>query len=255
MGKVFKNKRLNGVNEKPGFRSPESDKLLIKKSKIRFLIPRILLGLVILFAIFFFAKVAIWENNYYKSKEGSERASTEQVQVPTEQTVEEKEVTDEERSEYTVSAELPRFLTIEKLGIYNARILAVGVTADGAMDVPVNIFDVGWYVGSNKPGEGGTVVIDGHNGGPNVHGVFKELPLLGANDTIKIERGDGRTFTYKVVENVDIPLSSSNEYMETAFKSPEEGKESVTLISCTGEWSQVQYTYLSRQFVRAILQK
>ena len=50
-----------------------------------------------------------------------------------------------------------------------------------------------------------------------------------------------------------IPLSEANDYMATAIKTPLNGKESVTLISCAGEWSQAQRTYLSRQFVRAIL--
>lgn len=252
---MFKKTRLDGVDEKPGFRSPESDKLLIKKNKFRVLIPRVIVGLVVLFLVVFFVRVAVWENHYYTEKEGSTRAVAETVQVPTEQEVDETEVTDAERSDYTVAADLPRYLTIEKLGIYNARILQVGVTTDGAMDVPNNIFDVGWYVGSAKPGSGGVIVIDGHNGGPNIHGVFKELPNLTAGDKIKIERGDGKTFIYKVVENNTVPLSGANSYMETAFTSPEDGVESVTLISCTGEWSQVQYTYLSRQFTRAILEK
>lgn len=247
-------KRLNGVNEKPGFRSPESDKLLIKKSKIRYLIPRIIIAAIVLFFIIFFARVAIWENNYYKDKEGSARAVAE-VQAPAEQTVDETEVTDAERSNYTVEPDMPRFLTIEKLGVYNARIIPVGVTADGAMDVPNNIFDVGWYTGSGKPGDGGTMIIDGHNGGPNIHGVFKELPILDSTTEIKVERGDGKIFKYRVVENVDVPLSQANDYMEKAFETPIRGNESLTLISCTGEWSQVQYTYLSRQFVRAVLEK
>ena len=50
-----------------------------------------------------------------------------------------------------------------------------------------------------------------------------------------------------------MPLSEANDYMATAIKTPLSGKESVTLISCSGEWSQAQRTYLSRQFVRAIL--
>lgn len=251
----MKQKRLNGVDEKPGFRSPESDKLLIKKSKLRFYLPKIIMGIVALFLVIFFLRVAIWENNYYKDKEGSTRATAETVQAPGNQEVDETAVSDAERSEYFVEADLPRYLTVEKLGIYNARVIAMGVTADGAMDVPNNIFDVGWYIGSSKPGEGGTVVIDGHNGGPNIHGVFKELPSLVQGDTIVIERGDGRKFNYKVAENVTVPLSDANAYMETALNSPVPGQESVTLISCTGDWSQVQYTYLSRQFTRAILEK
>ena len=70
---------------------------------------------------------------------------------------------------------------------------------------------------------------------------------------IKIERGDGEVFEYQVVENIAVPLDEANSYMVTAANTPVEGKESVTLISCTGEWSQQQGTYLSRQFTRAII--
>jgi LPXTG-site transpeptidase (sortase) family protein len=114
---------------------------------------------------------------------------------------------------------------------------------------------VGWYVNSGLPGKGGTMLIDGHNGGPHVHGVFKDLPILESGDLIIVERGDGEKFTYSVVDNKEVPLSESDVYMATAMKSPEAGKESVTLISCTGEWSQSQGTYLSRQFARAVLVK
>ena len=60
-------------------------------------------------------------------------------------------------------------------------------------------------------------------------------------------------YKYKVVENKAVLLSESDAYMATAARSPEQGKESVTLISCTGEWSQQRGTYLSRQFTRAVL--
>ena len=129
----------------------------------------------------------------------------------------------------------------------------MGVNTAGELDTPNNIFDVGWYEGSSKPGEGGTMIIDGHNGGPHVYGVFKNLPDLMEGDIIQVERGDGEIFKYRVAENKAVPLTESNDYMSTAAKSPESGKESVTLISCTGEWSQAQGTYLSRQFTRAVL--
>ena len=32
-----------------------------------------------------------------------------------------------------------------------------------------------------------------------------------------------------------------------------DGKETVTVITCTGEWSQTRQTYLSRQYLRATL--
>lgn len=205
--------------------------------------------LVVLFLVFLI-RVAVFESGYYSEKEGSERAVTEQTDNSE---LDETEPTEAEVAEYTVAPDRPRYLTIEKLGVAKSRILPMGVNTDGELNTPNNIFDVGWYEGSGKPGEGKTMMIDGHNGGPHVYGVFKNLPSLAEGDIIEIERGDGAKFKYRVVENVAVDLNDSDGYMATAARSPEPGKESVTLISCTGEWSQSQGTYLSRQFTRAVL--
>lgn len=208
----------------------------------------------VLFLVFFI-KVATYEASYYSDKEGSERAVAEAVtgEQPEEEELIEEEPTEQEVREYVVAPDRPRYLSISKLGINKARILPMGVNASGELDTPRNIFDVGWYEASGKPGQGGTMVIDGHNGGPHVLGVFKNLPSLASGDIITVERGDGVIYNYEVVENQSILLSEADAYMATAAKSPQPGKESVTLISCTGEWSQQQRTYLSRQFVRAVL--
>ena len=208
----------------------------------------------VLFLVFFI-KVATYEASYYSEKEGSERAVAEAVtdEQPEDEELIEEEPTEQEVREYVVAPDRPRYLSISKLGINKARILPMGVNASGELDTPRNIFDVGWYEASGKPGQGGTMVIDGHNGGPHVLGVFKNLPNLVSGDIITVERGDGVIYNYEVVENQSISLSEADAYMTTAAKSPQLGKESVTLISCTGEWSQQQRTYLSRQFVRAVL--
>lgn len=206
--------------------------------------------LLVLFLIYFI-RVVSFENYYYNEKEGSER-DVATISNGNEDLIEEKP-SDDEVKEYVVAPDRPRYLIVEKLGVKRARILPMGVNTSGELDTPRNIFDVGWYEGSGKPGLGGTMMIDGHNGGPHVHGVFKDLPKLANGDIIKIERGDGEVFEYEVVENKAIALDESNAYMSTAAKTPVEGRESVTLISCTGEWSQQQGTYLSRQFTRAVL--
>ena len=205
-------------------------------------------GILGLLLLIYIVKVLTFENWYYESKEGSERA----VAVSNEPELDETQPTETEVAEYTVAADRPRYLTIEKLGIAKARVLPVG-SENGEMGTPNNIFDVGWWTESGKPGQGKTMIIDGHNGGPHVKGVFKALPSLATGDIIQVERGDGQVFRYKVVENKEVPLAEADAYMHQAAVSPELGKESVTLISCTGEWSQAQGTYLSRQFTRATL--
>lgn len=239
------------IDEKPNrFKSHN-----LHRFSAKVIIPKAIGAIVILLLVVFFGRVGAWEKDYYARMEGSERAVTESaVAVAASSTeVDETEVTEQEKAEYIVAADRPRYLTIDKLGIYNSRIIPVGVTAEGRMDVPNNIYDVGWYTGSNEPGQGGTMLIAGHNGGPNVIGVLKYLPSLQVGDLIRVERGDGRLYTYSVVENRSVPLSEADAEMATMLKSPIPGKESISIISCTGEWSQVQYTYLSRQFLRAVL--
>lgn len=207
-------------------------------------------AIILLLLVVFLVRVIVFENNYYNEKEGSER----QVTTINENTdLDENEPSEQEVADYKVAPDRPRYLSIEKLNVENSRVLPMGVNTSGELDTPKNIFDVGWYEASGKPGQGGTLIIDGHNGGPHIHGVFKNLPDLANGDIIKIERGDGEIFNYKVVENKTVSLTDSDAYMSTAARSPEKGVESVTLITCTGEWSSKQQTYLSRQFTRATL--
>ncbi|MDO5451923.1 MAG: class F sortase [Candidatus Saccharibacteria bacterium] len=208
------------------------------------------LVLLVVFLVFLI-RVAVFEHNYYNEKEGSERAVAEQTAEEPE--LDETVPTEAEVAEYTVAPDRPRYLSIAKLGISKARVLPMGVNTKGELDTPRNIFDVGWYEGSGRPGQGGTMIIDGHNGGPHVSGVFKKTPDLVEGDIIEIERGDGEIFKYSVVENKAVALDDSNKYMGVAARSPESGRESLTLITCTGEWSDQQETYLSRQFTRAVL--
>ena len=228
----------------------------MKNFKIEFspkrIVKWVIYGILGILFLTFIIKVATFEASYYSEKEGSERAVAAGSTVSQEDLIE-IPPTDDEVYEYTVAPDHPRYLTVSKLGIRNARILSMGVNNSGELDTPRNIFDVGWYNKSGLPGQGGTMLIDGHNGGPHVHGVFKDLPSLAEGDLIAVERGDGAIYNYEVVENVSVLLSEADAYMSTALKSPVYGEESITLISCTGEWSQQQGTYLSRQFVRAVL--
>jgi len=235
------------VDQYPETPAPESG---LDLSESKHLFGKILFGAVILALVIFFVKTGIWEYYYYSGKEGTPRSPATVVEETEE--LDETEVTAEQRAEYTVPADHPRYLSIDKLGIKNARVLNMGLKNNGELNTPGNIFDVGWYNASGTPGSGRTLLIDGHNGGPNIEGVFKHINQLFEGDLITVERGDGEIFTYKVVENKEIPLAESDNYMKTALVSAVPGVEGLTLISCIGEWSQSRQTYLSRQFVRAV---
>ena len=219
------------------------------------IVPYIIWGILGLLLLIFIIKVSVFEAQYYNEKEGSERAVVESVSATVREVeeVDETEPTATVVAEYTVPGDQPRYITIPKLNITKARVISVWVKANGELGTPNNIFDVGWYGNSGKPGQGKTLLLDGHNGGPTKIGVFKYLPSLAEGDLITIERGDGAIFTYKVVENKTVPLDEADAYMKIAQQSPVEGKESLSIITCTGTWSEQQKTYLSRQFVRAVL--
>ena len=224
--------------------------LEVKKS-FKNVIPKIILIILAIVFGFFCIKVKIWEDKYYAEKEGSERAVA-PVMGDIEQTeVSEEEVTPKQRAEYTVAPEKPRYLYIDKLGISKARIMEVGTSSKGQMQTPYSIFDAGWFTGSSLPGQGGTAILDGHNGGPGVNGIFKKLNTLQAGDEIRIEMGDGKVYTYRVYDNIEVKLSEANRKMQLLTTSPVDGQESISIISCVGEWSLQQKTYLSRQFLRA----
>lgn len=216
-------------------------------------IPKILGILVGVFVLGCLVKVFIWERIYYAEKEGSLRDQPTTPVIYEEDEVSEEEVTPEKVKTHTVKPDRPRYLTIEKLGVRNARIVEVGLTENGKMGVPLGIFDIGWYNKSDKPGAGGTMLMDGHNNGPTRAGVFVNLGNLVVGDKIVIERGDGVKYIYEVMENKTMNVNEANKYMATMQQSPVEGKESLSLITCAGEWTNVQNTYLSRTMIRAVI--
>ncbi|HEY4963778.1 MAG TPA: class F sortase [Candidatus Saccharimonadales bacterium] len=133
---------------------------------------------------------------------------------------------------YVVAPNLPRYLIIPKLGV-NSRILSVGVNSSGALATPNNVFDTAWYNESAEPGQPGATLIDGHISSWTSHGVFYGLKDLVAGDIIKVERGDGKVFTYSVVKTVVYP--ASNVSMTDAVTPVTAGVPGLNLISCDGD--------------------
>lgn len=164
-------------------------------------------------------------------------------------------VTDEQIEAHTVPAEQPRYIEIPKLGVSNARVSQVGVTASNMLDVPKTLDDAGWYAKSATPGSGvGSVLIDGHNGGVSRNGVFAKLDTLKAGDQISLERGDGERFTYEVHDVRDMPLDWVNKTgMKEMMHSAEPDKEGLSLITCSGKWIPKDKIFDRRILVRATI--
>lgn len=222
--------------------------------KLHFKPINIISTIIIILLAIFFGRVALWEHSYLQRMEGSERKTI--TIYENDETVVENEPTATERAEYTVAKDKPRYFSIPSLGINNARVVEVGTKEDGSLDTPNNIYDVGWFIDSALPGNAtGVSIIDAH-GGALGDGIFKNLPSIQPGALINIEMGDGKLVSYKVVDLATKRLGTeANSYMESAAgASPEKGKGSLTLITCTGDWWLSSQTYSHRLFVRAVLQ-
>lgn len=168
--------------------------------------------------------------------------------------IDESEVSDQQVKSHTVKPDEPRYITIPKLSLGNVRVFGVGVDANNQLQAPSNISDAAWYTKSSRPGLGyGAVLINAHNGGARRDGAFAKLGTLTKGDTIEVERGDGKLFTYKVVENQSMPLEEVNATgMKMMMESAEEGKEGLNLITCDGNWVPKYKQFDRRIMLRAV---
>lgn len=159
-------------------------------------------------------------------------------------------------------ARLGRF-RIPKIGV-DAPLGSRVVPADGQMPLPSGPFDVVWYDFSGWPGYGGAIgagqnaIFAGHldyaarvpYAGVNYsgRGIFFSLELLAAGDTIEVETG-GRTIRYRVTWKRSVP-AGGGEWGE--IMSSNVGADSITLITCTGEFDIESLEYSDRLVVRAV---
>jgi LPXTG-site transpeptidase (sortase) family protein len=168
--------------------------------------------------------------------------------------IDESEVTATQVKDHTVPPLQPRYISIPTIGVSDTRVFGVGVESDGALGVPANISDAAWYNKSSTPGSGGVVLIDAHNGGVTRDGVFAKLGTLKKGDSIVVERGDGKKFTYQVQENQSMPLDEVNATgMKMMMESAVPGKEALNLITCDGKWVPRLKQFDRRIMLRAVL--
>lgn len=249
MGKIISKNKTTPINpNQPSLKLPTVRKLHFRPSHI-------ILTVITLLLTGFFLRVGIWEHNYFKRMEGTERSTAPMVSVDDGEEVEDTPPTSTEVAEYTVAADRPRYFSVPSLNINNARIVEIGVKNNGELSTPYNIYDVGWYNESALPGTNRVVVMDGHSGTNNI-GVFGKLPNIEPNSVIQVEMGDGKLYTYRVSETATKKIGKeANDYMAVAFSPLTNGKGSLTLITCTGDYLLAQKTYSHRFFVRAQLEE
>ncbi|MGZ4507397.1 MAG: class F sortase [Blastococcus sp.] len=77
-------------------------------------------------------------------------------------------------------------------------LMALGLQADGRLQVPATGFPAGWFTDGPTPGELGPAVLAGHVDWGGSPGVFYRLRELVAGDDITVDRRDGSTVVFRV---------------------------------------------------------
>lgn len=130
-------------------------------------------------------------------------------------------------------------------------VIEVGVATDGTMETPHEWDVAGWFDKSGKPGQKRNLIINGHydnsSGGP---AAFYKLKSIKEGDTVDILDSFGRIYSYEVVglDYVDIKDPSRLQILDD-----EDGKATLTLITCGGVWLPGEGTYNKRLVVKGEL--
>jgi LPXTG-site transpeptidase (sortase) family protein len=146
--------------------------------------------------------------------------------------------------------ELPAPTAIRVGGIeIAAPVVPVGVEADGQMEVPTDVDEIGWYSFGPAPGERGSAVLAGHvSSRTQGKGVFYDLKRVEPGDVIEVDHEDESTTIYTVVavETIDKGELPTDEIFAR------DGDPLLTLITCGGSFSRAENSYDSNVVVVAV---
>lgn len=139
-----------------------------------------------------------------------------------------------------IPAAPPVQILIADLNVHRA-VEAVGVGRSGVIDLPVNLWNAGWYNGGPVPGAPGDSVIEGHAGYPGQPLIFGKLGTLQPGAKVVVVLADGSRQLFLVNSMSTVPVGAA----PPGFAEPY-GPPRLTLITCTGYFNQNNYSYSSR---------
>ena len=142
---------------------------------------------------------------------------------------------------------LPVALTIPAIGV-QTRLIHLGLTAAGALQVPSTTAVAGWYTGSPRPGAIGPAVIAGHIDSHVGPGVFFHLSQLRPGDQVFVRRADGTLAVFRVTA---VRSYAKDRFPTLAVYGPTPDAE-LRLITCGGTFDPQLGSYLSNTVVYAV---
>jgi len=143
----------------------------------------------------------------------------------------------------------PGRLTVPRLGL-SVALGALGLNADGTVQVPGTPEQAGWFDRGPTPGQLGSAVILGHVDSWSGPGVFFTLRTLVPGDQLDVSLADGVVAQFAV--------TSVQTYLKQSFPSQQvygsHGVSSLQLVTCGGAFDSATGSYLSNVVVYSSLE-
>ena len=145
-----------------------------------------------------------------------------------------------------LAAAPPVRIRISAIGVDSA-LIALGLAADGTLQVPVDGSVAGWFTGSPTPGEHGPAVIAAHVDWNHAPGVFFHLRDLEPGAEVAVDRADGTTARFEVLEVEQYPKDA----FPTERVYGDIDHAGLRLITCGGSFDRAARSYRDNVVVYA----
>lgn len=137
-----------------------------------------------------------------------------------------------------VSKAPPVRLEVPSIGV-DAPVVGLGLEPDGALEVPSDFDQTGWYRDGPEPGEAGSAVIVGHVDSTTGPAAFFRLRELTVGDEVIVHHADGTATTF-VVEGME-QHDKEGFPTERVFGGTDE--VGLRLITCGGPFDRTSRSY------------
>jgi hypothetical protein len=128
-----------------------------------------------------------------------------------------------------------------------ARVVTVGTTSDGELEVPADVSTVGWWSGGGRVGDDGTVVLAGHVDGDEGPGAFFRLRELEPGDLVTVTDRRGTPHEYVVQARRQVGKTALPPEVFAQDVGPR-----LVLITCGGGFDESRRSYSDNIVVYAV---
>ncbi|MGN6679170.1 MAG: class F sortase [Streptosporangiaceae bacterium] len=142
----------------------------------------------------------------------------------------------------------PTRVAIPAIGV-RTRLIRLGITKHGTLQVPVSAAVAGWFTGSSRPGGIGASIIAGHIDSYSGPGVFFRLRDLHRGEKVYVSRANGSVVTFRITA---VRTYAKSRFPTHAVYGPVPDAE-LRLITCGGQFDYSTGSYLSNVVAYAVL--